>query len=162
MTTDEHNVQERLRHVEALIQTLEGAPDPAARDAARALARVLLDLHAAGLERMLALTQQGGERGPALVERFARDGLVGSLLLLHALHPEPAERRVPQALERMRPRLRALGGDAEAVEVNAAAVRVRLRGAPSSGPALRHAVEEALLGAAPDVPVLEFEEAWDP
>ena len=40
-------------------------------------------------------------------------------------------------------------------------IRVRLRGDPSSGPALRLAVEEALTEVAADVPTLEVEEAWD-
>jgi hypothetical protein len=40
-------------------------------------------------------------------------------------------------------------------------IRVRLRGDPSSGPALRLAVEEALTEVAADVPILEVQEAWD-
>ena len=160
-TTDDRDFPLRLRRVEALVQRLEAGPDPAAREAARELVRALLDLHAAGLGRLLELTRQDGERGQVIVERFARDGLVGSLLLLHGLHPEPVGRRVERAFDRMRHRLRARGGSAELVEATEAVVRVRLRGDPSSGPELRLVVEEAITEAAPDVPALEFEEAWD-
>jgi hypothetical protein len=153
---EDQEFQRRLRRVEALVAALEACPDPAAREAARELVRTLLDLHAAGLAKMLALAAE-----PAVVDRFARDGLVGSLLLLHGLHPVPVEGRVAHALERLRAGLRTRGADVELLEATAEVVRVRLRGDPSAGPALRVAVEGAVLEAAPDVAVVAVEEAWD-
>lgn len=153
--------QGRVRRVEALVAALEACPDPAAREGARELVRALLDLHAAGLAKVLHLASLPGEPGLALVDRFARDGLVGSLLLLHGLHPVAPEVRVAEAPDRVRPRLRARGGDVELLGVGAEVVRLRLRGDPSSGPALRLAVEEAVVEAAPDVPAIDIEEAWD-
>jgi hypothetical protein len=47
------------------------------------------------------------------------------------------------------------------LEATTEAVRIRLRGDPSTGPALRRAVEEAVTEAAPDVPVVTIEEFWD-
>jgi Fe-S cluster biogenesis protein NfuA len=161
MSAEDREVQDRLRRVEGLVARLEACPDPAAREAARELVRVVLDLHAAGLARLLELIASDHGAGSGLVGRLARDGLVGSVLQLHGLHPESAQRRMEQALDRLRPRLRALGGDAELVEATAAAIRVRLRGDPSSGPELRRAVEEAVVAAAPDVDAVEIEEAWD-
>jgi hypothetical protein len=149
---DDQEFQQRLRRVEALVAALETCPDPGTREAARELIRTLLDLHAAGLSKMLSLAAE-----PTVVDRFARDGLVGSLLLLHGLHPVPVEGRVAQALER----LRARGADVELLAATAEVVRVRLRGDPSAGPALRVAVEGAVLETAPDVAVVTFEEAWD-
>src|SRR6185436_4355638 len=128
--------RERLNRVEALVGALESCPDPAAREAARQLVRTLLDLHAAGLGRMLDIAG----RESALVGRLADDPLVSSLLLLHGLHPRPAAERVERALDRARPRLGSLGGEVELVAASEAAVRLRLRGEAS--PALRKAVEE--------------------
>jgi Fe-S cluster biogenesis protein NfuA len=147
--------RERLNRVEALVGALEGCPDPAAREAARQLVRTLLDLHAAGLARVLDVAG----RDSALVGRLAVDELVGSLLLLHGLHPHPAAERVARALDRARPRLRSMGGDVELVEASEEVVRLRLRG--DSSPALRTAVEETVTESAPDA-TLEIEEASDP
>jgi hypothetical protein len=152
--TDDQKLQRRLRRVEALVASLEACPDRSAREGARELVRTLLDLHAAGLAKMLRLA---GEAAPDVVERFAGDGLVGSLLLLHDLHPVSAPERVRRALGR----LRGGAGEVEVLEATAEAVRIRLRGDPSAGPALRRAVEEALTEAAPDVPVVTVEELWD-
>ena len=147
--------RERLTRVEALVGALEGCPDPAAREAARQLVRTLLDLHAAGLGRILDVAG----RESALVGRLADDGLVSSLLLLHGLHPRPAAERVSKALDRARPRLRSLGGEVELIEAGEEVVRLRVRGELS--PALRKAVEEVVTEAAPDAAV-EIEEVADP
>ena len=152
MTAD---FRERLGRVEALVGALEQCPDPATREAARQLVRTLLDLHAAGLGRVLDLAG----RQSALAERLADDDLVSSLLLLHGLHPRPAAERVARGLERVRPLLRSVGGDVELIEADEAVVRLRLRG--ESAPALRKVVEEAVTEAAPDA-ALEVEEVGDP
>jgi hypothetical protein len=161
VSSDGREFQARARRVEALVERLEACPDPAAREAARELVRALLELHAAGLARVLELTAAAGEPGRALGERFARDGVIGTLLLLHDLHPEAVEGRVAGALDRLRPRLRAQRGDAELLGATGEQVRVRLRGDASAAAGLRSLVEEALLAAAPDVLTVVFEEAWD-
>src|SRR5262249_45079396 len=94
-----------MRRIEALVRSLETCGDAVARECARELVRTVLDLHAAGLAKLLELAARVGDSGSDLVERFARDPLVSSLLLLHGLHPVPVERRVADALERVRPRL---------------------------------------------------------
>ena len=152
MTAD---FRERLARVGALVGALEQCPDLAAREAARQLVRTLLDLHAAGLGRILDVAG----RQSALVERLADDGLVSSLLILHGLHPHPAAARVSRALERARPRLRSLAGDVELIEARDECVRLRLRG--ESSPGLRTAVEEVVTEAAPDA-TLEIEAVSDP
>jgi Fe-S cluster biogenesis protein NfuA len=111
---------------------------------------------------MLDLAGESGEPGRDLVARFGQDGLVSNLLVLHGLHPMPLAERVARALDRLRPYLHGRGGDVELVEVTEEGVRGRLRGDASAGPALRAAVEEAVLEAAPDVEALLLEEAWDP
>ncbi len=145
----------RVERVEELLRLLDGCADEAAREAARELTRALLDLHSAGLARALELA------GPAVAERLAGDELVGSVLLLHGLHPLPAEERVRRAVARLRPLLHSVGGGLDVLSATDTAVRLRLRGDPAAGPALRAAATEAVIGAVPDVADVEFEEAWD-
>jgi hypothetical protein len=152
MSTDFRN---RVERVEELLGVLDGCADPAVREAARELARALLDLHSAGLARALELA------GPDVTDRLADDELVSSLLLIHGLHPLPADARVRRSVGRLRPLFRSLGGDVELLSATDTAARLRLRGDPAAGPALRAAATEAVIGAAPDVTAVEFEEAWD-
>jgi hypothetical protein len=161
MSRDDRAFQHRLLRIQVLVEALEACPDPAVREGARELVRALLDLHAAGLARILDLAGQPGESGRGLTTRLAGDDLVGSLLLMHGLHPVPVAERVAQALERARPRLRAGAADVELLQATEERIRVRLRGDLSAGPGLRAAVEAVLLEAAPDVAAVEFEEAWD-
>jgi hypothetical protein len=153
MPVDNLDFPERLRRIEALVQALEACPDRTAREAARELVRALLDLHAAGLARMLDLVAPPAEPGVNTTERFVRDRLVSSLLLLHGLHPVPVADRVARALGRL--------GDVELLEATAQRVRVRLRGDPAAEASLRRAVEEAVVESAPDVAAVVIEEAWD-
>jgi hypothetical protein len=150
-----------MRRIEALVRSLETCGDAVAREAARELVRTVLDLHAAGLAQMLELAARVGESGSDLVERFARDPLVSSLLLLHGLHPVPVERRVADAIDDLRSRIRSGGGDVELLAVTDEMIRVRLHGDPSFGQPLRLVVEAALIEVAADVPILEIEEDWN-
>jgi hypothetical protein len=147
----------------ALVREAEGLADPGARSVARALVGAVLELHADGLRRMLELATERGDAGRALVDLYARDPMVASLLLLHDLHPVEIEQRVRWALDDLAPRLREQGAWVEPVAVGPEAVRVRLvRGSgacASTGAGLAAAVEAALLDAAPDAHVIEIEEA---
>ena len=147
--------RERVNRVEALVGALEKCPDPTAREASRELVRTLLDLHAAGLTKVLELA--GGDG--TLIDQFADDELISSLLLLHGLHPHPATRTCAayQALEQARPRFRSMGGDIDLIDASEEVVRLRIRGEL----AVRAVAEEAVLRAAPGA-VVEIEEASDP
>jgi Fe-S cluster biogenesis protein NfuA len=154
---DENAFRQRLGQVESLIQRLEQCADAQVRADAKEVVRTLLDLHGAGLSRMLALLAETGESGRALLGAFADDELIGSLLLLHGLHPVDVETRVRQALAAMRQP----GGAVELVAVNGGTVRLRLRGNwesySSSAGALRAALEEAIWTVAPDVTGIEID-----
>jgi len=152
--------------VDELIQTLETTADPAARAAAQDLVRTLLDLNGAGLDRMLGMIRRAGEPARGLIDQFARDELVGSLLLLYGLHPVDLETRVRGALEKTRPYLRSHGGNVELVDVDeSGAVRLRLQGSchgcPSSAMTLKLAIEQAIHDAAPDVTSISVEGQTD-
>ncbi len=128
---------------------------------AEELIRQVTDLYGAGLARVLELA---GELSPALVEQLSADELIGSLLVMHGMHPESLETRVGRALEAVRPILGAHKGDVELVDIDASANAVKLRllgscdGCPSSTLTLQMAVEKAILEAAPEIEIIDVEQ----
>lgn len=162
MQLEERAFQQSIQQIEALTQRIESIADPATRESAGELVRAILDLHGAGLERMIELVAEAGAPGEAVVESFARDDLVGSLLLLHGLHPLDIETRVRQALDTVRPYLHSHGGNVELLGVTQeGVVRLRLQGSchgcPSSAMTLKLAIEDAIYAAAPDATALDVE-----
>ena len=150
-----------MQQVEGLIRKIENLPDPEARSAAMELVQSLMDFHGAGLDRLMEIVAEAGEPGYAIFDNFARDDLVGSLLLLYNLHPVPLETRVMQALDKVRPYLDSHGGNVELIGITDDVVRLRLQGSckscPSSSMTLKLAIEEAIMAAAPDVIAIEAE-----
>ena len=55
-----------------------------------------MELHGAGLDRLMEIVAQAGASGYALMDDFAGDDLVASLLLLYGLHPHDLETRVSE------------------------------------------------------------------
>ncbi|HJS73070.1 MAG TPA: NifU family protein [Vicinamibacteria bacterium] len=158
---EEREFQRRIQKIEGLVHTLESVADPKVRASAKELVQSLLDLHGAGLDRILTTVSGAGEPGRILVDELARDDLVSSLLLLHGLHPVGLEERVKQALEEIGPHLRSHGGSVEMVGLSGSVVRLRLsgggHGCGSSPAALQVAVEDAVYAAAPDVEGVQVE-----
>jgi hypothetical protein len=150
---------QRVRRIEALATALDGIADPATRTSARELMQAVLELHGAGLARLLQLVAEAGPPGRSLLDRFREDSLVASLLLLHGLHPLDVETRVRQALNRVGPHLASHGVAVELLGVAGQVVRLRFDG---PWPALRGVLEEAILEAAPDVAALEVVERGEP
>ncbi len=143
------------------IQTLLdacAAGGAAAHERAQLLVREVVGLYGAGLERIITLL--GDSR---LAEQLATDDLVASLLLVHGLHPHDVQRRVSEALDRVRPYLGSHGGDVDLIEVTqepeGATVRLAFKGSckscPSSAVTLELAVEDAVRAAAPEVSSIE-------
>lgn len=137
--------------IQGLVDAL-AAGGPVARGRAEELVRELSDLYGAGMYRTLTLV---GESNPAMVERLAADDLVGSLMLVHALHPHGVERRIEDALDKVRPYLGSHGGDVQLLEVEGGVVRLELQGncksCPSSAVTLELTVEDAVRAAAPEI-----------
>jgi Fe-S cluster biogenesis protein NfuA len=143
------------------IQTLLdscAASGPVAHERAQRLVREVVGLYGAGLQRIMALSED-----PGAAERLATDDLVASLLLVHGLHPHDTRRRVSDALDRVRPYLGSHGGDVELLDVvfqqGEATVRLAFTGSckscPSSAVTLELAVEDAVRAAAPEVCAIE-------
>jgi Fe-S cluster biogenesis protein NfuA len=145
-----HDVRNRIGAVEGLIEDLDRSLDPAIRPRVQEMLRLLLDLHAEGLEQLL------GRLEPAVIREIAREETVAALLLLHGLHPESLESRIRSALESVKPYLASHGGNVELVSIDDAGVlRLRLEGSchgcPSSSATLKSTIERAIHDAAPDV-----------
>jgi Fe-S cluster biogenesis protein NfuA len=153
------SLDRQMSRVEELIESLEQLSNPAAKVVARELVQTLLALHGAGLARMLELLGQTPE-GAVVAAVWGRDDLIAPLLLLHGIHPVSLETRVRQALDQVQPMLRCHGGELELVAIVEGLVRLRLRGSCTlTGPALEHVVEEAFTAVAPDVAIIEVENA---
>lgn len=129
---------------------------PVARDEARDLLRLVTDLYGAGLERLLAIADETGALDDALLSRIAADPLVGSLLLVHGLHPDSVEQRVARALEELRPQTERHEVEVEAEVAEDGTIRLRVVGAAgcaSTSAALAGVIRAAVEDAAPDARV---------
>lgn len=152
----------QIESIEGLVRALEDSADAASRLKAKELTQALMSLHGACLERMLEIVGQTGALGQSIIDSFAADEKVRSLLLLYDLHPVALETRILQALEKIRPNIQSHGGNVRLVSVDdAGAVTVRLEGSHSgcgSSPAnLKSAVEQVIYDAAPDVTAIHME-----
>jgi len=152
----------RVGRIEELIEGIERLPDAETRESVRELVQAILDLHGAGMERMLEVVYESGPSGQRIFEALADDELVSSLMLLHDLHPLDLTGRVEKALEKVRPQLDLHGGDVELLGVtDQGVVHLRLEGnchgCPSSRLTLKYTIEKAIHAAAPDVQAIVVE-----
>jgi Fe-S cluster biogenesis protein NfuA len=119
----------------------------------------MLELHGEGLARVL------GTIDPEARERLAADPVVGSMLLVHGLHPVPLEERVATALASVRPYLASHGGDVVLLGIEDGVAQLLLKGScngcASSSATLELAIEKALEEEAPDLLGIEVEGAMD-
>jgi Fe-S cluster biogenesis protein NfuA len=152
---------QRIERIEALVQAIERSADAATRADAQELMQAVLDLHGAGLARILEQLAEAGEAGSIVVDALVRDDLVGSLLLLHGLHPLDLATRAERALDTVRPYLRSHGGEVALLGVTDGVVRLRLQGSchgcPSSAETMKTSIEQAIANAAPDAVAIEVE-----
>jgi Fe-S cluster biogenesis protein NfuA len=154
--TDPHEVG---RLIEELLSDCAAHADPAVSETAEELARLLMGMYGAGLERVVTLLAGAGPEGAGLLAELAGDDLVGSLLVLHDLHPEDTQARVHRALESVRPYLGSHAGDVELLGVvdgpDGPVVRLALRGScdgcPSSAATVTGAIEKAIEELCPEV-----------
>jgi Fe-S cluster biogenesis protein NfuA/nitrite reductase/ring-hydroxylating ferredoxin subunit len=161
MQQDMQEHQRRAGHIEMLIEEVAAFSDSHARATTEELIRALLEMYGEGLARILELTVQTEAQGLALIETFVGDELIGSLFLLHGLHPIDIETRIARALDEVRPYLKSHGGNVGLVRVEDGVAHLRLEGSchgcPSSTITLKLAVEEAIYKAAPDLDEIKVE-----
>jgi Fe-S cluster biogenesis protein NfuA len=154
----EKEIQEKIRQLGTLVGQLEQAPAKGSGPAARELVQLLMEVHGAGLERMMEIAFESGEPGQALITRFGQDPIVRNLLLLYSLHPDDLETRVLQALDTAGRYLRKFDCKAELLGVQEGNVRVRLHAAGhscgSTTKDLQSTVEASIYELAPDLTTL--------
>ena len=114
---DDPAVRERLTGLDELLERVEQIPGPAGELALEAVS-ALAEVYGEALARALALAAE-----PA---GFVADELLGHLLVLHGIHPDPVERRVERALDEMAPAVRERGGEVALAGLDDGVARVRL------------------------------------
>jgi hypothetical protein len=129
-----------VQAIESLIRQVEETADPATRAGVAELVQAILEYHGAGLERIVELA------GDPLLHQFARDELVGSLLLLYNLHPESFAARVQRAVDAI-PYVELAG-------ISDFSVRLKVN---PPGHVSREAVEDKIYAAAPEADRIEIE-----
>jgi Fe-S cluster biogenesis protein NfuA len=158
---DEKGFQIKVQRIGELVGELENIADPEARASAKALVQLLLDLHGAGLERVMEIVAKNGEPDQRTIDDLGRDPLVSSLLVLYGLHPLDLESRVAEAVERVRPKVRKGGGELNLLGIESGVVRLHLQvaghGCASTGKTLKKLVEDSLYEATPDMNGLVIE-----
>ena len=159
---DERECQKQAVRIEALMQEVAAFPEPRVRAKTEELLHALLDMYGAGLTRIVEMTAQADLTGQVLLQTFAGDELVGSLLLLHGLHPIQLEERVRQAIERLQPTVQKQKGTLEFIRVEGGGAFIRLagncQGCGASMQALKQTVEKAIYDAAPELDQIHIEE----
>lgn len=159
---NDRQFQDNLARIEQLIVDSEQAADPLVREKTKDLLQTLLDLHAAGLARLIEIVSRAGEPGQAMANAFAQDELVKPLLLLYGLHPMSVEERVKQALDKITPSLGVHGVTAEILSIEKDRVTLDVhhngngKGHGSFGATVKQALEEALCEAVPELSVVQI------
>jgi hypothetical protein len=150
--TETATLEKALHRLETLTAALDHVADPNARETARELLELTLDLHGLALARLTSITA-GAENGPALTKALIADPHVCAILLLHGLHPLDAKARLREAIERMRPQWDERGFRVDLLGVGASSARVSVYKNGSAVPTdeLRQEIERVLADAAPDL-----------
>lgn len=139
-------VGDALSRLNDLLEEVEQTPGPAGEIAAEtvsALAQIYGEALARAIGHVVGI--------PAAREAFLNDELLGHLLALHDLHPEPVDGRVSRVLAKLSGPLDDHGARVElsAIENGVATVQLSAHGCGSAG--IADVVREAVLAAAPEL-----------
>jgi NifU-like domain len=152
--------QRRIQQLGKLIAELEQMPDSPLKVATGELVHLLMEVHGTGIERMMEIVFDSQGTGAETVDKFGKDAIVRSLLLLYSLHPEDFQTRVHKSLDALRPRLRKLNCSIVFVDVEDSMVRLRMElsghACGSTKENVRRMVEECVYEYAPDITSLSI------
>jgi len=140
--------------IERLLGEAERLPDPRARGIAKQLAAAMIELVGGGMEKVLAVADSVQQRA------LADDPLVGNLLVLCGLHPDPIVVRAERALADATVELSSLGATVASVAAIGEGVAVTLRaerGGVADRDKLRAMVEAIVIARAPDAVAIAVE-----
>ena len=135
--------------IERLLGDVRASVGPVAWQRVEELVSRLIALYGAALGRTLALVEEAGVLGPELRARLVGDELVGAMLALHGMHPDPPLERARAAVARVRAHLGDAAGSIDVALDEREQLTVTLGGAwrlavprASVDAALRQAIEE--------------------
>jgi len=131
------DVDQTVARIEQLLEEAGSGP-------AEELVRLLMQLYGAGLARIAEVIKDSEYAG-----RLAEDKLVGSLFLLHDLHPVDPQTRLRRALQQLEASFGA-HFQLEAISENIARIRIEKNGSPLPH-GIGEVIERAALDAAPDL-----------
>jgi Fe-S cluster biogenesis protein NfuA/nitrite reductase/ring-hydroxylating ferredoxin subunit len=147
--------------IQELIARINEVPDAAAREMFEECVESLLRFYGKGLARVLELVERAGPEGRKVYESLINDAAVRSLLLIHGLHPVPLEKRLTEALDKIRPYMESHGGNVELLSLEDDVAKLRLKGhcktCPSSTVTMELAIRGAIEEACPDLMGFEVE-----
>lgn len=150
---------ESIARIDELVHQIDGLPDPRVRAAVIELVQAVMGLHKSAFERMLEIINDT-EQSAMVMDTFASDELVSSVLVLHGLHPDDLETRVHRALDQLCRHFHSRGAGIKLLEFDGESVRVRFTGTrPGAGPAARPVIENVFYQAAPEITNLIIEGA---
>ncbi|HEY4017246.1 MAG TPA: NifU family protein [Pseudonocardiaceae bacterium] len=151
------------QHVEEALVEIGRLGDENVRERVEDLVSTLVEFYGSALERVMELVHERGDVG--LVAALGDDPLVGSVLVVHDLHPLSTEQRVRVALDTVRPYLGSHAGDVDLIGVADDVVRLRLAGScngcPSSTVTVKLAIEKAIKDVAPEIVDIQVEGVVD-
>jgi Fe-S cluster biogenesis protein NfuA len=143
----DQEVRRRVARLDGLIERLERMPGPATQTAMEAI-EALTEIYGTALARVAAIV----DAGPASVRSLAADEVVGHLMLLHGLHPDPPEQRIGRALAEARQHLGDRGeAELTGIQDGVAKIRLTVAGCRSTAASLASSVGDAVLAAAPEL-----------
>ena len=154
-------LNEEGSRIQELIERITEVPDAASREIFEECVESLLRFYGKGLARVLELVEQAGPEGRKVHESLVNDAAVRGLLLIHGLHPVPLEKRLTDALDKIRPYMESHGGNVEVLSLEDDVARLRLQGhcktCPSSTVTMELAIRGAIEEACPDLMGFEVE-----
>jgi Fe-S cluster biogenesis protein NfuA len=141
-------VAERLARLDDLLAEVEAMPGPAGDTALTAVSE-LTRVYGEALARATGYAAEAA----GVIEGFVRDELIGHLLVLHDIHPEPVGRRVARAVDAVRTAVAGNGGGVELTGIDGGVATVTLSGGGcgSTVSGITELVREAVLAVAPEL-----------
>jgi Fe-S cluster biogenesis protein NfuA len=155
----ENQLQQLSAQIEDLVRKVDAISDPAVKANATALIQSLLDVHARAFERVVEIVLQQKDLGLTVLNHFAADELIGSLLLLYRLHPDALDVRLNKAIAAVRKAAALQGADVELIGVEEEVVRIRLSGTVHgcTSTQLQKLIEDAVYEAVPEISAVRVE-----
>ncbi|MBX3162692.1 MAG: hypothetical protein KF773_42415 [Deltaproteobacteria bacterium] len=153
LTAEAAEIEHLLDEIRALVTA------PAWQRIERALGRVVR-LYGAGLGRALEHARAAGAEPAVFDELVAGDDLLGSLLVLHGLHPRTLDERVRGALATAREELGVPEDELELVAISGGRVELRaahaLGGGAMSARVAEGAIRKVIEAVAPEITAVEI------